>query len=114
MVQGTGVSSYGRRAHDPDRRNGEAGVAAHGPRFEGARCHGADPEVFFGPPGVEQRMDRYRREAAAKALCHECPAMLACRDHALRNAEVYGVWGGLGEQERRLQLARLGRLAHSA
>jgi WhiB family redox-sensing transcriptional regulator len=40
--------------------------------------------------------------------------MLACRTHALEQGEVYGVWGGLGEQERRTQLARLGRLARSA
>lgn len=100
----------------PVRRRPEitVGVAAHGPRFEGAHCHGVSPDLFFGPPGVEPRLDRQRREAEAKALCRECPALLACRDHALRNAEVYGVWGGLGEQERRSQLVRLGRLAHSA
>ena len=90
------------------------GVAASGPRFVGARCHGADPDLFFGPPGVETRIDRQRREAEAKALCRECPALVACREHALVNAEVFGVWGGLGEQERRTQLVRLGRLAHSA
>ena len=93
---------------------GMLGIAAHGARFEGARCHGADPELFFGPPGIEPRADRQRREADAKALCRGCPALMACREHALRNGEVYGVWGGLGEQERRMQLARLGRLAHSA
>ena len=93
---------------------GALGIAAGGARFEGARCHGADPELFFGPPGIEPRSDRQRREADAKALCRECPAMLACRDHALRHGEVYGVWGGLGEQERRMQRIRLGRLARSA
>jgi WhiB family redox-sensing transcriptional regulator len=55
-----------------------------------------------------------RREATAKAMCRDCPALLACRDHALTHGEVYGVWGGLGEQERRMQLVRLGRLAPSA
>jgi WhiB family redox-sensing transcriptional regulator len=93
---------------------GFLGIAAHGARFEGARCHGADPEIFFGPPGIEPRAERQRREADAKALCRDCPAMLACREHALQHGEVYGVWGGLGEQERRMQLVRLGRLARSA
>jgi WhiB family redox-sensing transcriptional regulator len=93
---------------------GLPGIAGLGARFEGARCHGADPELFFGPPGIELRVDRQRRESEAKALCRECPAMLACREHALRHNEVYGVWGGLGEQERRLQLLRLSRLPRSA
>jgi WhiB family transcriptional regulator, redox-sensing transcriptional regulator len=52
-----------------------------------------------------------RREAAAKAMCRECPALQPCRAYALTNAELYGVWGGMGEQERRTQLLRLGRLA---
>ena len=90
------------------------GIAAHGARFEGARCHGADPELFFGPAGIETRGDRQRRESEAKMLCRDCPAMLACRDHALQHGEVYGVWGGLGEQERRMHLVRLNRLARSA
>jgi WhiB family redox-sensing transcriptional regulator len=93
---------------------GFLGIAAHGERFDGARCHGADPEIFFGPPGIEPRVDRQRREADAKALCRDCPAIIACREHAMRHGEVYGVWGGLGEQERRTQLVRLGRLARSA
>jgi WhiB family redox-sensing transcriptional regulator len=114
MAQGNGVPSSGGPERGVGRAAGSVGIAAHGPRFEGARCHGADAELFFGPPGIEPRTDRQRREARAKALCNECPAMLACRDHALRNVEVYGVWGGLGEQERRMQLARLGRLVHSA
>jgi WhiB family redox-sensing transcriptional regulator len=114
MGHGKVVPSAGGRDHDAAGEVGPDGIAAHGPRFDGARCHGADADLFFGPPGIEPRTDRQRREARAKALCHECPAMLACRDHALRNVEVYGVWGGLGEQERRMQLARLGRLVHSA
>jgi WhiB family redox-sensing transcriptional regulator len=91
-----------------------AGMPVSGPRFAGAHCSGADPDLFFGPPGIEPRADRQRREAAAKALCNGCPALLACREHALTTGELYGVWGGLGEQERRTQLARLGRLARSA
>ena len=99
---------------DGPRTSGMPGIAADGPRFEGAHCHGADPELFFGPPGIEPRGDRQRREAEAKAICRGCPALIACREHALRHGEVYGVWGGLGEQERRMQLVRLGRLARSA
>ena len=80
------------------------------PDLEGARCRGADSDLFFGPSGVESRTERLRREAAAKAMCRECPALQACRAYALTHAELYGVWGGMGEQERRTQLLRLGRL----
>jgi len=88
--------------------------SSHGLRLEGARCLDADTDLFFGPPGIEPRIDRIRRESEAKALCRECPAILACRQYALEQGEVYGVWGGLGEQERRMQLSRMGRLASIA
>ena len=93
---------------------GSSGPSSPAVRFVGARCSGADPDLFFGPTGIEPRVDRMRRESEAKALCRDCPAILACRQYALEQGEVYGVWGGLGEQERRLQLIRLGRLASSA
>jgi len=89
-------------------------VAGPGERFAGARCRGAEAELFFGPPGMETRAERMRRESTAKAMCRDCPAMLACRTYALEQGVVYGVCGGLGEQERRMQLIRLGRLASSA
>jgi hypothetical protein len=105
------VGETGRRVRDEVTVAARSAQAA---RFEDARCHGADPELFFGPPGLEPRGERMRRESAAKAVCRDCPAILACRQYALEQGEVYGVWGGLGEQERRLQLVRLGRLAASA
>jgi len=78
-------------------------------QLAGARCRGADAELFFGPADTETRVERMRRESAAKSMCRGCPAVLACRDHALEHGEVYGVWGGLGEQERRMQLSRRAR-----
>ena len=103
---GTGV--------DMSMAMGTSDASARGVRFAGARCHGADSDLFFGPPGIEPRIDRMRRESEAKALCRDCPAILACRQFALDQGEVFGVWGGLGEQVRRLQLIRLGRLASTA
>jgi hypothetical protein len=101
----------------PRRRNALAAALAVGratvdvvPDLEGARCRGADSDLFFGPPGAESRTERLRREATAKAMCRDCPALQPCRAYALTHAELYGVWGGLGEQERRTQLMRLGRL----
>ncbi len=94
-------------------------VLEHGPggppadHLVDARCRGVDAELFFGPVEPETRIERMRRESSAKSLCRECPAVLACRDHALEHGEVYGVWGGLGEQERRTQLIRQGRISTS-
>ena len=49
-----------------------------------------------------------RREAQAKAVCFECPAMVACRAHALQVHEPYGIWGGLSEGERAQMLTLTG------
>jgi WhiB family transcriptional regulator, redox-sensing transcriptional regulator len=62
--------------------------------------------VFFGPNGFESKRDRARREAAAKAICARCPVIVACRDYAMRANEAFGVWGGLGEAERRILMQR--------
>jgi WhiB family redox-sensing transcriptional regulator len=81
----------------------------------GAACRGEDPMLFFGPNRFEPKRERLSREAAAKAVCAQCPALDACREHALAEAEPYGVWGGLGEDDRRSILAaRDGRIARTA
>lgn len=71
-----------------------------------ARCRDHDPALFFGPNRFEPKRERLAREAEAKAVCATCPALQACREYALRNGEIYGVWGGLGEADRRELLER--------
>lgn len=71
-----------------------------------AKCKGADAPLFFGPNRFEPKRERLAREAAAKAICRSCPALPACREYALSHGELYGVWGGLGEAERRSLIAR--------
>jgi hypothetical protein len=77
-------------------------------------------DLFYGPPLVEEdeegnlvEYDKRRdpeveeREAKAKAVCSTCQHRLPCleravvweRNHSLKN--IYGVWGGMGEAERR-------------
>ena len=36
-----------------------------------------------------------------------CPVLEPCREYALTSEEIYGVWGGLGENERRSLLERV-------
>lgn len=62
-------------------------------------CLEADPELFFHPDN-ERGADRRKREAAAKAVCGSCPVANECRAAADEGGERYGVWGGLGEDER--------------
>ena len=64
-----------------------------------AACRTLPAEVFFHPEG-ERGQARHARETRAKAICQECPVRRACAEHALAVREPYGVWGGLGEQER--------------
>jgi WhiB family redox-sensing transcriptional regulator len=67
-------------------------------QYDGA-CRGVDPETFFSPD-AERGPRRRAREAAAKALCHVCPVVQECLNHALTVREPYGVWGGLTINER--------------
>lgn len=64
-----------------------------------ASCRGMSSTYFFHPEG-ERGPARLRRETRAKAICEDCPALLACRAHALATHEPYGIWGGLSESER--------------
>jgi WhiB family redox-sensing transcriptional regulator len=75
-----------------------------------ARCRGRDATLFFGPNRFEPKRERLAREAAAKEICRGCPVLDACREFALGQEEIYGVWGGLGETDRRTVLAQRGGL----
>lgn len=65
-----------------------------------ARCRFIGPDTFYAPEG-ETLGERQRRERAARDICAPCPVRIACRDHAVKNKEQHGIWGGLTERERR-------------
>jgi WhiB family redox-sensing transcriptional regulator len=72
-------------------------------------CVGMDQDLFFHPWNDTPRA-RQNRERAAKAICGECPVKVECLEWSLKVQEPYGVWGGVGEDERRKMLrARRGR-----
>lgn len=62
-----------------------------------AACAEECPDLFFPPPGYPGA----RAVARAKKICETCPLIEPCRDYALKHDELYGVWGGLSEYERR-------------
>ena len=67
-------------------------------QLDGA-CRVLPPEMFFHPDGERGRR-RSNRESEAKAVCAICPVIAECRSHALAVPEIFGIWGGLGEEDR--------------
>ena len=65
-----------------------------------AACRNADLQTFFGPEH-ERPKERALRERRAKAICEVCPVVGPCAAYAITHRELYGVWGGLSERERR-------------
>ena len=68
-------------------------------------CRGEASEFFYHPDGERGRA-RAQRENRAKAICFQCPVLSQCREHALRVAEPYGIWGGMSESERQAILRK--------
>ncbi len=66
--------------------------------IERARCIGEDPELFF-PVGTSR--EAVAQTARAIAVCLECPVRVDCLAWALDSCQDTGVWGGLGEEDRR-------------
>src|SRR5690606_19833590 len=64
-----------------------------------AACADEDRELFFAPDG-EHQAEREVRERTAKEVCASCPVFALCREAALDRPQRYGVWGGMGEEER--------------
>lgn len=73
---------------------------APGPWRARGACTIVPTEVFFPGRGVSLE--------EARAVCRACPVREACRDYAIPLRELKGVWGGLGEKERRRLRAQAG------
>lgn len=58
-----------------------------------AACRDADPAWFFP--------DRGGRVTRAKRICAGCEVRAECLELALAGNERHGIWGGLGEEDRR-------------
>jgi WhiB family transcriptional regulator, redox-sensing transcriptional regulator len=72
--------------------------ADYGSWWDLAACQRVDPELFFP---VSQVGPAQLQEARAKAVCAGCAVRENCLDYAMETHQVHGVWGGLGENERR-------------
>lgn len=75
-------------------------------QYQGA-CRNTDPENFFleyNQRGTSKR----KKELAAIAICNTCPVKRECLEHALKVPEMFGVWGGMTEEQRRILLRKRG------
>jgi WhiB family transcriptional regulator, redox-sensing transcriptional regulator len=71
-----------------------------------AACRDEDPELFFpigstGPAILQL--------SQAKAVCAGCAVQSRCLEWAVAAGVEHGVWGGLGEEERRALRRRAAR-----
>lgn len=57
-------------------------------------CTQVDPDLFFPDVGHPSKH--------AKKVCVQCPVITECLDHALKNTQLTGVWGGTTHRERLL------------
>ncbi|MBT2208426.1 MULTISPECIES: WhiB family transcriptional regulator [Actinomadura] len=76
-----------------------------------AACRDVDPELFF-PIGNTGPAILQIEEA--KQVCKRCDVTDACLRWALESGQDSGVWGGMGEDERRALKRRVNRRALGA
>lgn len=69
---------------------------------EQARCLKEDPELFFPEKGEVGKI--MAKEAVN--VCKKCPVIKECLQHALKNNEIHGIWGGMSPKQRSLSLRR--------
>jgi WhiB family redox-sensing transcriptional regulator len=70
-----------------------------------AECLNRGTDLFFSMDGMRGKKLR-EFEASAKQICASCKVIDQCKDYALTTREPYGVWGGLGINEREAILRR--------
>lgn len=83
-------------------------MVAGEPWMEQGVCATVDPYLWHPDKGDSPAVRK------AKAICRECPVVAACRDYSLERREMHGVWGALGERERRGMIAAQNRADKAA
>lgn len=73
----------------------------HFPLFDNhALCSEVDPEVWFPENGGNAKYKTLEAEQA-RQLCRACPALVQCREYALKYTGLFGIWGALDPSQRR-------------
>jgi WhiB family transcriptional regulator, redox-sensing transcriptional regulator len=76
------------------------------PWADRALCANTDPELFFSDIGTTYITIEGTREMTAKAICRRCPVKPECRDYAMADPHLEGVWGGMTGRERETERGR--------
>jgi WhiB family redox-sensing transcriptional regulator len=71
-----------------------------------AACRDVDPELFFPIGNTGPALLQIEE---AKQVCRRCDVTEACLTWALESGQDSGVWGGMGEDERRALRRRAAR-----
>ena len=74
---------------------------------EQGACRTSDPSIFFLEHNLRRKAKR-EKEAKAVSICNSCPVKLECLNHALNTPEIYGVWGGMTEEQRHTIMRKRG------
>jgi WhiB family transcriptional regulator, redox-sensing transcriptional regulator len=76
-------------------------LSAEGGWEERAACRGADVELFFSVEEADQK--------EGLEFCARCTVRSECLESAIANREMYGIWGGMLETDRRSLIRDLRR-----
>lgn len=73
-------------------------VGTNAPFFDGSQvCAQVDPELFFPDNHKEARA----RMKVVRPLCDSCQFKISCLEYALKHEDLYGIWGGTTDWDRR-------------
>lgn len=72
-----------------------------------------NPDIFFSPKeDGREEVGRFRRELVCKSMCFRCEIRTECLKVAITSGHSDGVWGAMGEGERRQFTKQLRRNGH--
>lgn len=70
--------------------------------FRNALCKYTDPDIFFPTTSGNQQKERISKaNKTAIAICNSCTHQVECAAYALVRPNVYGIWGGLTNTDRK-------------
>jgi WhiB family transcriptional regulator, redox-sensing transcriptional regulator len=84
--------------------------------FRNALCKYTDPEIFFPTTTSNQQAEHLNESnRTAIKICKSCEHEVECAAFALARPELYGIWGGLTNTNRKRMRRKYGirGLSHS-
>jgi WhiB family redox-sensing transcriptional regulator len=70
-------------------------------------CRSFETNTFFLENSLRGKK-KSQKEKIAVSICNTCPVKMQCLEHALNTPEIYGVWGGMTEEQRHQILRKRG------